>query len=338
MHTFLLDMLICPACHGFLDWHIEEDDGRHIEEAIASCTDCLATYPVQEGIGLFLTPDLPRNDLWEQTESGLMAHLRQNPEVERELVEPPLESLAPADRFFRAMTLEERGQFAAARLAQEAAMAGLYTVEYRAAEAKVRTAMLERLAATGDGPIVDLASGRGYLAEQMLRQLDRPVVVTDFSLVIQRRNRRYFEHLGLSDRLSLLAFDARRTPFADRAVETLTTYYGLANIEEPGRLLSELRRVVSGRLLACSLFYPEDDNANRAVVEEAGLATLLYRPSLLAQFAAAGWRVDIPVEASGLARPTPRGQILAGAGIDALPAVETTLTWCLLEAFPSKNR
>jgi len=43
---------------------------------------------------------------WEQMDSWLTRHLQENPEIERRLMESPLESLDPADQFFRASVLE----------------------------------------------------------------------------------------------------------------------------------------------------------------------------------------------------------------------------------------
>lgn len=331
MHHFLIEMLECPVCHGDLAWQIVEQHDDRIEQAEAGCTACRATYPIREGIGVFLTPDLPRNDLWDQVESGLTRHLRQNPKDEHRLIGAPLDQLNPADQFFRALVLEERGQFNAAQAASNAALARMYTLEYQDCSNAQIEYVIEQL--TGStGPIVDLASGRGYLAEKMARQLDRPIVATDFSPRVLRRNRRWFEHFGLYDRVSLLAFDARRTPFRDNSIKTATSYVGLSNIEATGSLLQELRRVVDGKLLAVSLFYSEDDLANAQAIEQAGLSALLYRRAAVTQFVSAGWQVDVANVCRGPARPTPRSAIFEDAGIDSLPVVDTTLEWCTLVA------
>jgi ubiquinone/menaquinone biosynthesis C-methylase UbiE len=162
--------------------------------------------------------------------------------------------------------------------------------------------------------------------------LNRPIVATDFSPRVLRRDRQRFESFGLYDRVSLLAFDARRTPFRDGAVEQLTTNQGLPNIEEPGGLLSELRRVVAGTFMAIHHFYPEDDGANAAVLREYGLDALLFRPSMAGHFTAAGWQVEVANACLGKARPTPVGVVLEGTGIDGLPVAETVLEWCVLLA------
>jgi hypothetical protein len=156
------------------------------------------------------------------------------------------------------------------------------------------------------------------------------VVATDFSPRVLRHDRRRLEHEGLYDRVSLLAFDARHTPFQSGAVKTLTTNLGLPNIQEPGNLLRELRRITGGPFLAISYFYPEHDEANGARIRELGLEALLFRHHALARFHEAGWQVTVANTCQGIARPTPTSVVLAGAKIDALPVAETILEWCVL--------
>jgi uncharacterized protein YbaR (Trm112 family) len=331
MQTYLIEMLVCPVCHGDLDWTINERSGDRIETAQANCEACSATYPIQEGIGLFLTPDLQRNDLWEQVDSNLIQYLKQHPEVEKRLMDVPLDALAPADLFFRALVLEERGDFDGAKTVEKLANEGIYTPEYRDCSESQFDYVLEQLSGV-EGPIVDLASGRGYLVERLTRSMEQPIVATDFSPRVLRRNRRWWEHFGLYEQISLLAFDARRTPFRDGGVMTLTTNQGLPNIEQPDDLLPELRRFVAGKFLAITHFYPEEDEANRAALQEFGLSTLLYHRSALSLFSSSGWQIEVANNCAGVARPTPKSVILDGTGIDAFPVSETTLDWCVLVA------
>lgn len=331
MHPYLIEWLQCPACRGKLEWGIAERNDTHIETAEARCVACAAIYPVREGIGVFLTPDLPRDDLWEQWDSRLAQYLREHPQVEHQLMDVPLETLSPADQFFRSLILDERGQFEQSKASAEAALPRIYTPEYRACSESQINYVIAHLA-TGDGPIVDLASGLCHLVEEMAHRLSRPIVATDFSPRILRRVRQRFAFFGLYGRVSFLAFDARRTPFKDGAVRTMTTYQGLPNIREPGDLLRELRRIVSGEFLTISIFFPEDDESNAALIAEWGLSDLLFRHSLLQHFAQAGWDVEVAVSCFGKACPTPTSTVLEGATIDALPVKETTLEWCTLLA------
>jgi len=331
MHEYLVPMLECPVCHGELHWTIEKRNKDHIEQAEASCASCGAIYPVQEGIGIFLTPDLQRHDLWEESESGLNVYLHEHPEIEQKLLGSPLEKLAPADQFMRAMVLEERGDYQEARKAGALAQTGLYTKEYRDCLQSQIDYVTNRVS-NRNGPIVDLASGRCYLVKELAQKLSRSIIATDFSPRVLRRDRRLFQFLGLADRVSLLAFDARRTPFKDGAVKTMTTNLGLANIEEPGKLLDELRRIISGELSAIMFFFPDDDAANRAAAEKLGISSFMFRDSTLRLFNEAGFNVELKNIRKGRALPTPRGELIEGAGIDALPVTQTELEWCTLVA------
>jgi uncharacterized protein YbaR (Trm112 family) len=355
MHDYVIDMLQCPQCRGALSWHVAERSGGRILEAEARCSACASTYPVREGVALFLTPDLPRDDLWEQAESGLVQHLRTHPDVEQQLMDVPLETLGPADQFFRAMVHEDRGKYLEAEMEADLAIARLYIPDYRDCLARQRQFVISHVSGSME-PIVDLASGRGDLVSALVRAgIDHhapggiwsrmaatwskrrrahggPIIASDFSPRILRRDRRWLEFFGLYDRVSLLAFDARRTPFKDGAISTMTTNLGLPNIDQPEVFLPELRRIVSGKLLAITQFYPEDDAANAVAIRQAGRGTMLFRREAEEAFAAAGWRTTLENARTGVARPTPVGEVMAGVGIDGIPVADTTLEWGVLIA------
>lgn len=331
MQKFLTEMLQCPACRGALKWNITAQEGDQIEAGEARCKACGASYPIRQGIGVFLTGDLARNDLWEQVEGQLSQYLQAQPELEQRLMNTPLDSLSPADQYYRALVLEERGAFTQARVIFNAAEGKLYTPEYLICHESQVDYLLNYLE-KGNGPIIDLASGRCDLVQEIARRIDRPVVATDFSLRILRRDRRWLEAFGLYRQVSLLALDARRTPFKDRSVQTMTTNAGLPNIEEPGDLLNELRRIVSGEFLAISPFYPETDEVNRRAIQQLGMESILFQANAQKQFALSGWKLSVVNMCRGQAQPTPRSQVLQGAGIDSLPVAATELEWVTLRA------
>lgn len=331
MHSYLIQMLECPVCHNQLDWTIIERSDKRILTADICCQACHATYVVRDGISLFLPPNVSRDDLWQQADNQLTQYLRQHPDVERRLMQSSLDTLSPADQFFRALALEERGNYAEAKAIEDLSNAGSYTSEYLTCWNNQVNYVIEELTLS-DGPIIDIASGRCYLVEQLAQRLRHPIVASDFSPRVLQQDRRRLEWRGVYDRISLLAFDARLTPFKTGMIKTLTTNLGLANIREPGDLLRELRRIGCGKFLAISHFYPENDDANAQKISELGLATLLFRRSALEYFANTGWEVEVVNSCFGKARPTPIGVVLEGASIDTLPVAETMLEWCTLMA------
>jgi len=329
LHKFLVDMLICPACHGALRWAIGREENHRIEAAEAACSTCGASYPVQDGIGIFLTPDLQREDLWKEAGTGLAQYLKDNPQIEQRLLSTPLEQLGPADQMFRAIALETKGDFRRSQEAERLSILGSYTPAYRDCWEQQIAYLLDRLEGRS-GPIVDLASGRCSLVQRMLSKHGRPIVATDFSLTVMRRNRAWLRASGQDDLVSLLVLDARRTPFATHSIETLTTNLGLPNIKDSGQLCNEIRRILSGIFLAISHFYPPADK-NAEAIRQVGLADHLYLDSIMHLMQQAHLSVRALNPCQGSASPTPVGQLIEGARIDALPVAETELQWSVLE-------
>jgi SAM-dependent methyltransferase len=200
----------------------------------------------------------------------------------------------------------------------------LYSDEVREARDACLSRVVE-LVRGGGGLVLDVATGRGTLLELLLHDTSRPLGAMDVSPTILRR---VHERLG-DERVEYVAADAHELPFGDNAVPTLVSHLGLANV--PATALRELRRV--GReLVATHVFYPDDDVENRAAARDAGLEEILFRSAALQTLTAAGWEAAIEAERPVHARPTPESALVPGVGIDGIPVVETTATWCVVRA------
>jgi SAM-dependent methyltransferase len=261
-------------------------------------------------------------DAWAEAESALSAFLHEHEDVERALLDSPLESLNGADAYLRATVLEERGSDATDAFARSDVEC--YGPEFRAA----RDAALEHvveLVRSGEGLVVDVATGRGRLLSLLAEDASRPLAATDVSTHVLRGT----EHRVPGPRY--VVADAHSLPFADGEVATVVTHLGLANVPRGSTLLRELRRV--GReLVATHLFYPADDEANRATARELELEELLLAEPAQAAFAEAGWELSLDYECEVPASPTPESALIPGVGIDSLPVVDTRVTWCVLRA------
>lgn len=220
--------------------------------------------------------------------------------------------------------LEERLGFDAARDAFEYADTKLYAPELRAAR-DLALARVVEIVERGDGPVLDVATGRGALLERLAHGA-RAVTASDSSLRILELLRR-----RLGDGIEYVVADARSLPFPDASVATVVSHLGLANIADGETVLRELRRV--GReLVVTHFFLPKEDAENQSAARELGLGTLLDRERALAALAAAGWRVEIEAEREVGAAPPPASELIPGVRIDALPVAETRATWCVLRA------
>ena len=158
------------------------------------------------------------------------------------------------------------------------------------------------------------------------------IVFTDFSLNILQKDRKELIHLGMENKTSLVAFDARKTPFKDQSIEIMTSNLGLSNVEEPEYLFNELRRILKGDLYAIHFFVPENDEKHREFIKEHKLSPYIFEKELTADLEDAGFKVELLNICSSLAKPTPHGKIIQ-AGIDGVPVIETMLKWCIIHAY-----
>ena len=330
MQKYLVEILECPKCHGKLDWNITEQTTDRIETAQVLCQRCSGSYSIQDGIGVFLITDLKRNDLWEQVDR-LEQYLKQHPGLEERLMDVPLDTLGPVDQHYRGDVHKTRGDIEAANAAYSISRKAMYSADTTRCMDSQMDYLINEVSQS-DSPIVDLASGECALVRRMLKDLPNLIVVTDFSPTVLVRKRKWLIEQGLYDRVSLLAFDARQTPFTANSISLLTTFLGLPNIQDPGNLLEELYRIVNGKFIAVSCFYPEDDLENGAVIKEGGLTEMLYRNRLLMHYSIANWTIEVKNLCSIKTNASPTGIVLEGAKVDPLPAYDTCLDWCILSA------
>jgi len=330
MQKYLIEILECPKCHGELYWKINEQTIDRVISAEVQCTSCSAVYSIQNEIGIFLTEGLPRNDLWEQV-AQLEQYLKQNPGLEKKLMDVPIDTLGPVDQHYRGRLHKARGEIEAANEAFSLSHKAMFSEETNRCIDSQMDFVLDGVSQY-EGPIVDLASGECELVKRILKDLPNSIVVTDFSPTVLERDRKNFIELDRYNRVSLLAFDARRTPFKTDSIALLTTHCGLQNIQDPRNLLKELHRIVNGKFLAVSFFYPEDDQENGSVITEAGLAEMYFREKLTGQYRKSNWTVEVKNVCSVKTLASPTGIVLEGARVDLLPAYETIVDWCVLKA------
>lgn len=329
MHERLLSLLACPSCRGSLRWTVGSHRGEELWEGSARCDACGGSYPLRDGIAALLPSAGSAEDLWAEAGSWIRSLPSEHPEETRQLLDSPIDELGGTDLLVRGMLLEARHEFGEAKPVLGRAIEALYAPEMRSASQRQFHELLARLAAA-PSPVVDLASGRGMLLEFLLPRCRHAFVATDVSPAVLARSRRYLETLAPGDRLDLVALDARHLPFPDNSVPTMVTNVGLMNIQEPGSLVPELRRVLAGSLLAVTAFYPEEGGPNGEAIARMGLESMVYRERALRSFEEAGFSVEVANTVRARAVPTPEGKILEGLRPDRLPVVETVLEWCTL--------
>ena len=99
--------------------------------------------------------------------------------------------------------------------------------------------------AAGPGEVVlDVATGTAAVAIELARTKGCDVVGLDQSAEMLAEGRRRVERAGLGARVRLVEGDAEHLPFEDESFDALTFTYLLRYVDDPGRALRELARVV----------------------------------------------------------------------------------------------
>jgi demethylmenaquinone methyltransferase / 2-methoxy-6-polyprenyl-1,4-benzoquinol methylase len=122
-----------------------------------------------------------------------------------------------------------------------------------------RRRMVSRIEATPGQRVLDVATGTGLVAAELVRQWNCDVVGLDQSAEMLAMARARIERdQRLAARLELVQAEAERLPFADAEFDHLTFTYLLRYVNEPGATLQELSRVVKpgGRIASLEFAIP----------------------------------------------------------------------------------
>jgi len=124
-----------------------------------------------------------------------------------------------------------------------------------------REFLVSRLEVGPEHTVLDVATGTGTVALELGRRKGCSVIGIDQSgeMLAEARRR-------VPDRVSLVHGDAEQLPFLDASFDGLTVTYLLRYVDDPGRTLRELARVVRPGATAASLEFgiPSDPVAHAA--------------------------------------------------------------------------
>ena len=122
-----------------------------------------------------------------------------------------------------------------------------------------RRYLVSRIRAGPDDTVLDVATGTGLVAAALVRRCGCAVVGLDQSPeMLARARARAAADPVLAARLTLVAGEAERLPYADATFDHLTFTYLLRYVDDPAATLRELARVVrpGGRVASLEFGVP----------------------------------------------------------------------------------
>jgi demethylmenaquinone methyltransferase/2-methoxy-6-polyprenyl-1,4-benzoquinol methylase len=123
-----------------------------------------------------------------------------------------------------------------------------------------RRAMVAAVDAGPTGRVLDVATGTGLVARELVRRYGCSVVGLDQSAeMLAGARRRLAREPALAERIELVRGEAERLEFAEAQFDHLTFTYLLRYVDDPGATLAELARVVrpGGRIASLEFGLPD---------------------------------------------------------------------------------
>lgn len=122
-----------------------------------------------------------------------------------------------------------------------------------------RRFLVSRVAPPSGGRVLDVATGTGAVAIELMRRTDARVVGLDQSGPMLGEGRRRVAQAGMADRMTFVLGQAERLPFPDAAFDALTFTYLLRYVDDPPATVAELARVVKpgGTVAALEFHVPQ---------------------------------------------------------------------------------
>ena len=120
--------------------------------------------------------------------------------------------------------------------------------------------MVDAVSPRADERVLDVASGTGLVARELVRRHGCRVVGLDQSEGMLAASRRRLDRdPALAARVELVRGEAEALPFADAEFDHLTFTYLLRYVDDPGATLAELARVVKpgGRVASLEFGLPD---------------------------------------------------------------------------------
>ena len=131
-----------------------------------------------------------------------------------------------------------------------------------------RSFLVSRVEAGPGDTVLDVASGTGAVAIELVRRHGCDVVGIDQSAEMLAAGQRRVDAAGLGGRIRLEQGRAEELPFEDESFDALTFTYLLRYVDDPAAVLAELARVVRpGGTIAMLEFHVPEGRAARAAWE-----------------------------------------------------------------------
>lgn len=111
-------------------------------------------------------------------------------------------------------------------------------------DVKWRKKVVNLVAETNPDSVLDIATGTGDLAINLVRTGATQIVGLDLSDGMLAVGRKKISEKGLSEQIEMIQGDSEALPFEDNSFDAITVAFGVRNFEDLEKGLSEIQRVL----------------------------------------------------------------------------------------------
>lgn len=239
MHIKLIEQLICPVCKKELQWNILQRNNVHIIEGFAKCFRCETTYPVKDGIAVFLPGKWQNVKIWERSER-IVSSKRGVFAENQSATEEKLNSHSANEILVKICLRNEQGEVSNEELYDE------YMKTKGMPDTLYKLSLLAQKCANevdDSDYVLDFASGKCILAGMLADLKKCCIIISDINPIIVLQSKLELEKYNCHENLSFMAFDIKKCPFKDKSIHTITTLLGLQNIVPYIGVMEEINRI-----------------------------------------------------------------------------------------------
>ena len=327
MNKLLIEMLHCPKCHSKLKYVIEDENEIEINTGMAICEKCKKKYDIDDGIINFVERE---NEKSVSISDRLVTFLEDNPQIAEDLMNTDTSEMNASDTWAKYLYTKKKGNEVESEILSNQVTDKMYSKESIIAVSDL-ISELNDIIKDIKSPILDIASGYCNLGFEVLKNTDCSLVATDNNIHCIKESKILAEKLGYnSNRINFVVCDLENSPFISGGFANAITFVGLQNVTNPQKIVEELSRVVSNRIISISTFCKNEDKVNLFVLRRDKLLDAWIKEKYCEMFRKCEWDVTSKKSIIASVNGTSYGNIIKWIKVDRFPLKDTKFEYSIM--------
>ena len=302
----------------------KEKNSNKIIAGYAKCVECGETYPINNGIAVFLPNKWQNIKIWERSER-VAVQKKGTGEKKNILVGENIDK--PSEILKRIRIRNSQGEMRNEDLYKR------YMEVIGMPDTLSKLCYLAQKCANEIDDmdyVLDFASGKCLLAEVLNEISNCRTIVSDINPIIVMQAQQEFKRSDNYDKLSFMAFDMKKSPFRNKSIHTVTTLLGLQNIIPSKGIVDEIDRI-SDVFFTISAYLTEKLPENMTVLNKFHIADVWIEHNFAKETDRLGWKCERICSFMDLAKGISREEIETRFAVAKFPVKDEMVKYALMK-------